>query len=65
MDISAELADSLDAAATDADWIHHDLCHTAADQSWCECGVPKLLRDLQAAFVAWNVGRLFEPGKLE
>lgn len=57
MDVRAVLADpflrdALDAAATDADSIHHDLCPGALIPGRltgrCSCGVPELLRQLSA-----------------
>lgn len=47
-----DLLDRLDAAATDASAVHHDLCSQFDERGPlpCSCGVPALLADA-AAFV--------------
>jgi hypothetical protein len=47
--VTAELAESLEAAAADARNIHNDLCtvYTVSPDFGCTCGVPRLLADLK------------------
>jgi hypothetical protein len=40
-----DLLDRLDAAATDAALVHHDLCTVFAAGQPCSCGYPQLLLD--------------------
>ena len=40
-----DLLDRLDAAATDAQLVHHDLCTVFRDDEPCSCGYPQLLID--------------------
>jgi hypothetical protein len=46
-----DLLDRLDAARTDRDSVHHDLCQLCDPHApaACTCGIPALLADLAAA----------------